>query len=230
MPVPVSSVVAPDAQQSVSVTQSRPMRYPPFGLGSVTLGTIDHVVPSQCSMSPWSPGAPPGKMGRKLDDCCPGPALPTAQQSSAVRHCTFVSWSYVWPVGGPGTMVHAAPFHCSIRSLRLRPMLPPVEYPTAMQLDADVQLTLCRIAPATPAPVGVGLGTIDQAVPFQFSISVPIGLPPPAGLVQLGPHRPAVGTAHAGDVEEPPAVAGRQRAACAFSVHDVPFQVSTSGA
>ena len=45
--VPVWSVVAPDAQQSVALTHSRPLRYPPSGLGSVTLGTIDHVAPSQ---------------------------------------------------------------------------------------------------------------------------------------------------------------------------------------
>ena len=70
----MSSVVAPDAQQSVSLTHARPLRYPPFGLGSVTLGSTDHDVPSQCSMSPWSPTAP-GKMGRKLGVCCAGPGV-----------------------------------------------------------------------------------------------------------------------------------------------------------
>ena len=75
-------------------------------------------------------------------------------------------------------MLQAVPFHCRIRSLRLSP-LSSVEDPTATQLDADVQLTPCRSAPPTPGPVGVGLGTIDQEEPFQFSIRVPLGFPPP---------------------------------------------------
>ena len=88
--IPVSSVVAPDAQQSEAVTQVRPYRYPPLGLDSVALGVTDHDAPSQCSISPWSPLAP-GKIGRKFGFCCAGPALPTAQQSAALRHCTVDS-------------------------------------------------------------------------------------------------------------------------------------------
>ena len=76
-------------------------------------------------------------------------------------------------------MLHAAPFHCSITSLRFSPFWS-VEKPTATQFDADVQLTPCRTAPTTPVPVGVGLGTIDQPEPFQFSMSVPVGFPFPA--------------------------------------------------
>ena len=90
--MPVTSVVPP-TPSSVSVRYSDPGEEAAAGLGSATLGTIDHAVPSQCSISPWSPGAFPGKMGRKLAFCCAGPVLPTAQQSLALRHCTPVSWS-----------------------------------------------------------------------------------------------------------------------------------------
>ena len=43
-----------------------------------------------------------GRSGGSSRFCWPGPALPTAQQSSAVRHCTLVSWSYVCPVAATG--------------------------------------------------------------------------------------------------------------------------------
>ena len=108
-------------------------------------------------------------------------------------------------------------------------MLPSVENPTAVQFDADVQLTLCRIAPATPAPVGVGLGTIDQAVPFQFSMSVPIGLPPPADSFSSVPTaQQSEPLTQEMSKNPPPSPAGS--GGVASNVHDVPFQVSTSGA
>src|ERR1700728_3528018 len=136
-------------------------------------------------MSPWSPTAP-GKMGRKFGFCCMGPVLPTAQQSSAARHCTDESCANGWPVSAPATRLHADPFHCSITAPRFSP-LSSLENPTATQLDADVQLTPCRFAPTTPGPVGVGLGTIDHEVPFQFSISVPVGFPSPAATPRTAP-------------------------------------------
>ena len=120
--VPLLSVVEPEAQQSVASTHSRPLRYPPLGLGSVTLGTTDHEVPSQCSITPWPPAAL-GKMGRKLGFCWAGPASPTAQQSSAARHRTVTSSSNACPVAAPGTMDQAVPFHCSTSAFRFSPLL-----------------------------------------------------------------------------------------------------------
>src|SRR5271165_5092311 len=76
-------------------------------------------------------------------------------------------------------MFQAVPSHCRITSLRLFPLASAAK-PTATQLDDDVQLTLCRIAPTTPGPVGVGLGTMDQEVPSQCSVSGPLGFPFPA--------------------------------------------------
>src|ERR1700733_11379873 len=94
-----------------------------------------------------------------------------------------------------------------------------------MQLDADAQLTLERMAPATPGPLGVGLGTTDHDVPFHCSISVPVGFPLPdpttaptaqqsEPLTQVAPKSP------------PPSPPGNGSETI---VHDVPFQVSKSG-
>src|ERR1039458_2671403 len=124
-------------------------------------------------------------------------------------------------------MFHVEPFHCSIKSLRFSP-LSSVEYPTATQFDEEVQLTLCRIAPATPGPVGFGLGTIDQEEPFQFSISDPVGFPCP-----FTPR--AAPTAQQSDPlrqemsKNPPPWSGGTGCVAA-SVQAVPFQVSTIGA
>ena len=223
--IPLPSVVAPEAQQSVASTHSSPLRYPPLGLGSVTLGTTDHDVPSQCSIRPWSPAAL-GKMGRKLGFCCAGPASPTAQQSSAPRHRTVTSWSKVCPVAATGRRDQAVPFHCSARAFRFSPLLS-VEYPTATQLDDDVQLTLCRMAPATPLPVGVGLGTVDQADPSQCSASVPTGLPfPPDWLRTVPTAQQSDPLRHETPKNPPPSFAG---SGDATRVQAEPFQVSASG-
>ena len=48
-----------------------------------------------------------------------------------------------------------------------------------MQLDTDTQLTLERMAPTTPEPLGEGLGTTDHDVPFHCSMRVPVGFPVP---------------------------------------------------
>lgn len=50
--VPLPPVVEPEAQQSPELVQASPDRYPPSGAGSVTLGTIVHAAPSQCSIKP----------------------------------------------------------------------------------------------------------------------------------------------------------------------------------
>ncbi len=223
--IPVLSVVAPEAQQSVASTHSSPLRYPPLGLGSVTLGTIDHAVPSQCSIKPWSPAAL-GKMGRKFGFCWEGPASPTAQQSSAARHFTVTSWSNVCPVAVPGRMDQVDPFHFSARAFRSSPLLS-VEYPTATQLDDDVQLTLCRMAPATPLPVGVGVGTVDQTDPSQCSESVAVGLPVPPDSSRTVPTAQQFDPLrHETLKSPPPSFAGSGDATC---VQVDPFQVSASG-
>ena len=94
-----------------------------------------------------------------------------------------------------------------------------------MQLDADAQLTLERMAPTTPGPLGVGLGTTDHVLPFHCSMSVPVGFPLPAvtapptaqqsePLTQVASKRP------------PPSPSGN---GSGTSVHVEPFQDSMSG-
>ena len=129
-------------------------------------------------------------------------------------------------MASPGTMFHAAPFHCSMTSLRFLPLWS-VANPTAKQFDDDVQLTLCRIAPTTPAPVGVGLGTMDQDDPFQFSISVPVGLLFPLSLRSAPTAQQSDPPTQEMSNSPPPSLAGS--GGCAPSVQAVPFQVSTSG-
>ena len=99
--------------------------------------------------------------------------------------------------------------------------------PTAKQFDDDVQLTLCRIAPTTPAPVGVGLGTMDQDDPFQFSISVPVGLLFPLSLRSAPTAQQSDPPTQEMSNSPPPSLAGS--CGCAPSVQAVPFEVSTSG-
>ena len=97
-----------------------------------------------------------------------------------------------------------------------------------MQLDADVQLTPCRSAPTTPGPVGLGLGTIDHAEPFQFSISVPDGLPSPFTPRTAPTAQQSEPLTHETSKRPPPCPAGT--GGVAARVHVVPFHVSTSGA
>ena len=97
----------------------------------------------------------------------------------------------------------AVPFQCSIRVRGLDGLPRFPKPPTAMQSAALVQAILLRLLLAD----GLGLGTMDQAVPSQCSIRVlaPSALPgglclPPAptavqseGLVQLTPASPFAG-------------------------------------
>ena len=131
-----------------------------------------------------------------------------------------------WPVLAPGTMLQTAPFHCSMTSLRPLPFWS-VEKPTAKQLEADVQFTSCRSAPPTPGPVGVGLGTTDQALPFQFSIRVPDGpaFPPAPTIAPTAQQSDPV--THDTPNNPPPWPAGSGGGAA--STQAVPFQVSTIG-
>lgn len=121
-------------------------------------------------------------------------------------------------------MAQLDPFHCSMTSARLFP-LTSVAYPTAKQIEADAQLTLVRIAPVTPGPLGLGLGTIDQPAPLQCSMRVPVGFEEPEAsiaptdqqsdpLTQVAPNNP------------PPSPDGNGSAS---SVHVEPFHDSMRG-
>jgi hypothetical protein len=54
----------------------------------------------------------------------------------------------------------------------------PAEYPTAVHAADGKHETLKRLAPT--APVGFGVGWIDQAFPFHASARVPVGPSPTA--------------------------------------------------
>jgi hypothetical protein len=69
---------------------------------------------------------------------------------------------------GLGTTDHAVPFQDSIRG-RARRFV--VYIPTAVQALAEMQETPRRMSRSW-AGLGLGLGSIDQAVPFQDSIRV----------------------------------------------------------
>jgi hypothetical protein len=78
----------------------------------------------------------------------------------------------VLPLGlGLETMDQALPFH---DSTRVWAMLPLEEYPTAVQFAALRQDAPKRAAKRFPLSVfGLGLATIDQALPFHDSTKVP---------------------------------------------------------
>ena len=94
-----------------------------------------------------------------------------------------------------------------------------------MQLDADVQLTLERMAPTTPGPLGVGLGTTDHDVPFHCSMRVPVGfpLPDPTTAPTAQQSEPLTQVASKSPPPSPPGNG------IGTSVHVVPFQASMSG-
>src|ERR1700722_3857404 len=96
-----------------------------------------------------------------------------------------------------------------------------------MQFDADEQVTPCRTAPTTPGATGLALGTIDHEVPFQFSISVPVGFPLPATPRIAPTAQQAVPPTQATSKKPPPSPAGSGGWAPRLQLD--PFQVSNSG-
>src|SRR5579859_3578024 len=74
------------------------------------------------------------------------------------------------PALGLGTTDQTVPFHDSIRVLLAEPRPLPV-LPTATQSRAETQETPARALGVDSEP-GLGLGTIDQAVPFHDSTRV----------------------------------------------------------
>jgi hypothetical protein len=100
--------------------------------------------------------------------------LPTAKHEVALAHETDVSAGLVLPAGfGLATIDHAVPFQ---RSTSVRGVMPLLASPTAKQLVVLAHETPKRSL--FPAPAGFGLATIDQAEPFQRSMSVLAGLTP----------------------------------------------------
>jgi hypothetical protein len=94
-----------------------------------------------------------------------------------------------------------------------------------MQLDADAQLTLERMAPTTPGPLGVGLGTTDHDVPFHCSMRVPVEfpVPDPTAAPTAQQSEPLTQVASKSPPPSPPGNG------IGTSVHVVPFQASMSG-
>jgi len=145
-------------------------------------GTIDHAAPFQCSMN--------GSKGKK-----PLEKEPTAKQFFAVAHATPAN--SLPPDAsdgrGLGTTDHAVPFQRSTSVCSPVPRTPP---PTATQLAALVHATELSVI---AVPGTLGLAAIDQAVPFQCSITgTPLNTPTAKQLAAPG---------HAISLSEPPGVA-----------------------
>ena len=122
------------------------------------LGATDQVLPFQISVIGFSLAVQHA------------PKWPTAAQNAAVTQET-PNRKLTWPVPGLGlgTIDQAVPFQVSI-SVRYDDRLlgDAADHPTAVQALADTQETPC----SSSRPALLGLGTIDQAVPFQRSTRV----------------------------------------------------------
>jgi len=175
-PRPLGPALKPTAKQLVVSTHDTPKSadwVAPLGLGLVT---IAQVVPFQRSTNVFS---------TEFD------LSPTAKQLVVSTHDTASSSALVEPSVGFGlpTIDHLVPFQRSTNVL-----LPEVveKKPTAKQLDVLGHVTPSRAE--SVAPVGFGLATIDQLVPFQCSANVlwpgPLAAPTAKQLVVLGHDTP----------------------------------------
>ena len=89
-------------------------------------------------------------------------------QLVVVGHDTLLRLGSVSPLGlGVATIDQVVPFQ---RSANVFPVEPTKESPTALQLVGLGHET--PFSPLNVAPLGLGLATIDQAVPFQRSVNV----------------------------------------------------------
>jgi hypothetical protein len=152
---PLDAGFVPTAQTSVGETAATPNRSLPTATGG--LGTTDHRLPFQCSISGWLPVLPLWYPTAHTSD---GPVAATALRTFAVG------------LGlGLLTVSQLVPFHRSI-SVTYCP-LTAVWKPTAQTFD-DESATTPFNAFWTPSPPveKLGLGTIVQLVPFQCSTSV----------------------------------------------------------
>ena len=145
----------PTAVQSLSDVQETPLSLPP----SKGLGATDQVVPSQDSM-------------RGVACACVFVwEKPTAVHAAAVAQETPCRTLTAGSGLGLGTMDQVVPFHDS--TMVFTTTLPPPfllrEEPTAVHAVGEVQETPRR---TLAEGSGLGLGTMDQVVPFQDSMSV----------------------------------------------------------
>ena len=95
--------------------------------------------------------------------------LPTATHSDAVAHDTPTSWLKVAPLGlGDGLIDQVVPFHTSTNVED--DVSSPAEYPTAVHFDDHLRHDTPPSA-LPVAPLGLGVGLIDQVVPFHTMAS-----------------------------------------------------------
>jgi hypothetical protein len=143
----------PTASQLVVLKHATPLseaEVDPLGFG---LGTVDQVVPFQCSTSVMFPP--------------PLYAEPTALQLVALGHETLESPEF--PIEfGLATMDQPVPFQCSASVLTAPVLL--TDFPTALQLVALEQAT--PDSRLSLAPVALGLVIVDHVVPFHRTTRV----------------------------------------------------------
>ena len=151
---PLDVEYVPTAQALVAEVAATPRRTGcKPGLG---LGMWDQVVPFQCMISAWS-----------AETGC----APTAQALAAEVALTLNRVGVVGLRLGVATWDQAVPFQWTISAANsgLGVLHAAVQYcPTAQALAGEVALTP-RSSDMVP---GLGLGTRDQAAPFQCKISV----------------------------------------------------------
>src|SRR5438094_995312 len=157
---PVGEPHSPAAQQlrpEVQATPRRKVNVAALGLG---LGTIAHFDPFQCSVIVIVSGGVPRLV------------TPLAQQSVALAHETADKEVLKDPVGnGALTCDHFDPFQRTENgSSRFCEWLNNCQ-PTARQSFAETQVTPSSSAPLCGKWIGLGLGTTDQVLPFQRSMS-----------------------------------------------------------
>jgi hypothetical protein len=142
----------PVAMQLVALvheTLNKPLDVAPAGTG---LATTVQVVPFHRSTNVFS--------------VVPLSTEPTAKQLVALTQETLCRAAVVPGGVGLDTIDHAVPFH---RSTYVQSACGPAVKPTAKQLVSLTQST--SVNNVSVAPVGFGLGTSDQLVPFQRSIN-----------------------------------------------------------
>jgi hypothetical protein len=161
-----------------------------MGEAGLGLGTIDQLAPSQCSTN---------VAGRSLERRVA--ERPTATQLEVLAHATPFSELNVAPPGlGLGTIDQLVPSQCSTNVVAGVLTLA-CELPTAKQLVVLGHATPFRRLIAAPA--GLGLGTIDQLVPFHRSTNVVVA--PLAS--ELPTAKQLVGLVHATSESVDPVVA-----------------------
>jgi len=144
----------------VGEIQETPLRKSPSVVEALGLGTMAQLVPSQLSM--------------RVSSVAPVATSPTAMHAVDDTHDTLLRPSRsVAEALGLGTTAQLVPFHVS---MSVCPAGEVLYVPTAMHAVDDVQKTPLRELLSTTELLGsgrmLGLGTMAQLVPAQFSMSV----------------------------------------------------------